>query len=185
MQRMRIPTYPILKSRWTALVLVFGLSAVILLWALGYGRAAAWGLVVIPAAIVIGLLRPDATLRSFEGWDRLARHARRAARLWLTGLVFASIGTIGLLGSRLRLARPATVDSGWFPKRALPEGSYSGDADVSYGSGAPSWWVRRYVEWAWRSGNAWSWSLLPALILLKMVEGESRGSLGGDVYTLY
>ena len=70
-------------------------------------------------------------------------------------------------------------------KSKLPAGSYAGDSDIDQKHGAATGWTRRYGEWAWRSGNAWAWSLIPLLALLKGVEGESAGSLGGNVYTLY
>ena len=185
MQRMRVPTDPVLKSRWTALVIVFGLAAVIVLWVLGYRKATAWSLFILLTSVAIGLLRPDLTLWLFDAWDSLALKARRGARLWLTGVVFVSIGAVGLLGSRLQRKRPTRTESGWYPKKRLPDGSHTGEADTSHLTGTRSGWVRRYAVWAWHSGNVWSWSLLPSLMLLKVVEGESQGSLGGDVYTLY
>ena len=133
---------------------------------------------------VIGLLSPGISIRPFRFWDRLARKARRAARLWLSGVVFLMLTLIGLLGARLPLDRPIPAESGWIP-RDSSSGRRSGYPDSSGTAGGATTWIRRFASWAWHSGNIWACSLLPVLALLKAVEGESRGSLGGNVYTLY
>jgi hypothetical protein len=92
---------------------------------------------------------------------------------------------VGRLGARLSLNGPKPSASAWVPKRGLPNESYAGDSDFAQACGPEAGWARRLAGWAWRSGNAWAWSLIPPLALLKGVEGESRGSLGGNVYTLY
>ena len=185
MQPFRVPTRSLLRSFW----LVFSAGAALLgaavLWWLAGPPEAGWGLAIFAVLSPIGWWNPALAARPYEGWKRLARKARRAARVWLTGVVFLILTIVGRLGARLPLSGPTPPASGWVPKKKLPDRSYAGDSDIAQASGPGVGWARRLAEWAWRSGNAWAWSLIPLLALLKGVEGESRGSLGGNVYTLY
>ena len=184
MQPLRVPTRPFLRSFW----LVLSLGAAIVVWVgltvFRVPHAPLIGIVAFPAFAVLGLLSPDLAIRPFRSWDRLARKVRRSARLWLSGVVFLMLTLLGLAGARLPMKRPDSAESGWI-SRTPSSGRRSGYPDSSGTAGGGSTWIRKFASWAWQSGNAWAWSLLPLLGLLKAVEGESRGSLGGNVYTLY
>jgi hypothetical protein len=185
MQPFRVPTRSLLRSFWLVFSAGTALLAAAVLWWLAGPREAGWGLAMFAVLSTIGWWEPALAMRPYASWKRLARKARRAARLWLTAVVFLILTVVGRLGARLPLSGPTPPASGWVPKRKLPHGSYAGDSDIALASGPGVGWARRLAEWAWRSGNAWAWSLIPLLALLKGVEGESRGSLGGNVYTLY
>lgn len=161
------------------------LLAAAVAWAVVDPPQAAWALALLAVLATLGWRNPALALRPYEGWKRLARKARRAARLWLTGVCFLVLAIVGRLGARLPLHAPAPPVSAWMPKKPLPPGSYAGDSDLAEMGDPAAGWARRLGGWAWRSGNVWAWSLIPLLALLKGVEGESRGSLGGNVYTLY
>jgi len=181
----RVPTRPLLKSFWLAASVTAGVLIAAALWWFDVHRAVLWGAAAFAVFSAIGLTWPGIALRPYETWKRLARKARRAARLWLTGVVFVILTVVGWLGGRLSLRSPVPPQSGWIRKSNLPESDHAGDAGLALTADATAGWSRRFGEWALRSGNAWAWSLIPLLALLKGVEGEDRGSLGGNVYTLY
>lgn len=181
----RVPTRSLLVSFWLTLTVTAAVLVGITLWALDVAGAALWALGAGAGSAAIGFARPSLARRPYEVWKKVSRLGRRAARLWLTGVIFLVVTIVGWLGGRVALKGPEPRRSGWIPKTKLPPGSYAGDSDIAQKHGAATGWTRRYAEWAWRSGNGWAWSLIPLLALLKGVEGESAGSLGGNVYTLY
>jgi hypothetical protein len=170
-------------SFWLSAGLTLGVAAAAVLAVFGGLVTAVWGLALGLVIAAVGwsprLARPP-----YEAWTRLSKKARRAVRLWLTGVVFMVLTAVGWLGDRL-YREPGREASGWGPKAPLVPESYAGDSPLPQKAGAEAGWVRRLGEWSWRSGHVWVWSLIPLLALLKGVEGESRGSLGGNVYTLY
>ncbi len=166
------PTRPALASFWLVASAATGVALALALWILRAPHPVTWGVL---AAAISGI----------PGWNRLSRIARRAARVWLTGIAFMIITVVGRSGGRLAWRAPDTRVSGWTPKRPLPAGSQRTTSDISGASGSDSGWIRDFAAWAMRSGNAWAWSLVPVLALLKLVEGKPTRSLGGNVYTLY
>jgi len=184
MKPLRIPTRPHLKSFWIVLSLLLALGTAALLWAFRVPYAVSLGVAIFAGSSMVGLRYPGVALRPNELWDRLSRRARRAARLWLSGVAFLILWLVGLLGARLPQNQPVPPESGWI-KRTPSAGNGSEHPRLIRADGQATAWVRRFAAWAWRSGNVWAWSLITILALLKGVEGESRGSLGGNVYTLY
>jgi hypothetical protein len=157
----------------------------LVLWGLQVAYPAIWGFLATLAVSAPGLLHPSLVRRPYGAWGRLSRTARRAARLWLTGVAFLIITIVGRSGARMAWTTTLPGTSGWTPKRPLPPGSHRTTSDVAGAPGSDDGWVRSLAGWAGRSGNAWAWSLIPALALLKVVEGKPTRSLGGNVYTLY
>lgn len=184
MQPIRVPTRPFLRSFWLVLTLSAAIVVSVALTAFRVPHAIPMGIGFFAVSSVLGLLSPGIAIRPFRSWDRLARKARRAVRLWLSGEVFLMLMLIGLLGARLPLNRPSPAESGWIP-RTSTSGRRKDYPHCIKAAGGGTAWIRRFASWAWHSGNIWACSLLPVLALLKAVEGESRGSLGGNVYTLY
>ena len=181
----RVPTRSLLQSFWLAVSLTAAALLCTTLWALGLPGIALWVSVAGVGFAAGGFSRPGLARRPYEAWKRMAHLARRAARVWLTGIVFLVVTMVGWFGGRVAWKGPEPKRSGWIPKSTLPVGSYDGDSDIDQKNDAGTGWTRRFGEWAWRSENAWAWCLIPLLALLKGVEGESAGSLGGNVYTLY
>ncbi len=181
----RVPTRSLLQSFWLAVSVTAVILVGVALWVLDVRGAALWAIAAGVGSAAIGFVRPGLARRPYETWKRMSRLGRRVARLWLTGVVFLVVTVVGWLGGRIVWKRPEPTRSGWTPKSKLPMGSYGGDSDIEQTGSSATGWTRRFGEWAWRSENAWAWSLIPLLALLKGVEGESAGSLGGNVYTLY
>jgi len=144
----------------------------------------AWGVLTAALVAIPGLARPALVRRPYEAWNRLTRAVRRAARLWLTGAAFLVVLVVSRGGTRLAWTAPREGESGWMPKRQLEAGSHRFTTDFSNAAAGDSGF-RSLAGWARRSGNVWAWSLVPLLSLLRIVEGRSAGSLGGNVYTLY
>jgi hypothetical protein len=179
------PTRPALASFWLVASAAAGVALALALWILRIPHPVTWAVLAAAISGIPGFLHPPIVRRPYDAWNRLSRIARRAARIWLTGIAFLIITVVGRSGGRLAWRAPETRASGWTPKRPLPAGSHRTTSDISGTSGSGSGWIREFTAWAMRSGNAWAWSLVPVLALLKMVEGKSTRSLGGNVYTLY
>ena len=184
MSQFHVPTRPQLKSFWIVLSLLSALGAAALLWAARVPYAVVLGVAIFAGSSVVGLRSPGIALRPNQLWDRLSRKAGRAARLWLSGVAFLILWIVGLLGARLPTDRTKMAGSGWIERTQLAR-SEDAHPRLIRGDEQAGAWVRRLATWAWRSGNVWAWSLIPVLVLLRGAEGESRGSLGGNVYTLY
>lgn len=179
------PTRVALASFWLVASAAAGVALALALWILRVPHPVTWGVLAAAISGIPGFLYPPLVMRPYEAWNRLSRIARRAARLWLTGIAFMIITVVGRSGGRLAWRAPDMDASGWTPKRPLPAGSQRTTSDISGTSGSDSGWIRDFAAWATRSGNAWAWSLVPVLALLKLVEGKPTRSLGGNVYTLY
>ena len=179
------PTRPALVSFWLASSALAGTTVALVTWILDVPQPMAWGVLAAGSVGLPGVLWPSLVRRPYENWNRLARIARRAARLWLTGVAFLIIALVARSGARVAWSAPGSGASGWTPKRPPSPGSHRTTSDVSGAPGSGSGWLRAFAGWARRSGNTWAWSLLPALTLLEVVEGTSTRSLGGNVYTLY
>lgn len=178
------PTRPALASFWIVSSLGLGFVLSFSLWVLQIPHALMWAWLAAAAACVPGALHPSLVRRPYDAWNRLSRTARRAARLWLSGVAFLIITVVGRSGTRLPWSEPASGASGWTAKRPLPVGSHRTTADVSKGADSDGW-IGSLVRWGHSSANGWVWSLIPVLALLKVVEGKPARSLGGNVYTLY
>lgn len=179
------PTRPALASFWIVSSMAAGSAVVLVTWILLIRYPVVWGLVAGSILCLPGILRPALVGRPYEAWNRLSRLARRAARMWITGVAFLIIAVVGRSGGRMAWNATGDGASGWTPKRPLPPGSHRATSDVAVAPGVERGWIHALASWAGRSGNVWAWSLVPALVLLKAVERQPSGSLGGNVYTLY
>jgi len=178
-------TRPALVSFWLVASVGAGVVFALALWILQVPHPAMWGVLLATTACLPGLLRLALVKRLYDGWNYLSRFARRLARLWLTGVAFLILAVVGRFGTRLAWSAPETGASGWTPKRPPSPGSHRTTSDISDAPESAAGWVHTLARWAGRSGNAWAWSLLPVLALLRAVEGKPTRSLGGNVYTLY
>jgi hypothetical protein len=179
------PTQPALASFWLVASASAGVSLALALWILQVPHPVTWGVLAVAICGIPGLLQPALVKRPYQAWNRLSGTARRAARIWLTGVAFLIISVVGRSGTRLAWRAPEASASGWTPKRPLPEGNQRSTSDIPSARESDRGWIRDFAAWARRSGNVWAWSLVPVLALLKVVEGKPTRSLGGNVYTLY
>ena len=184
MTPLHVPTRPELKSFWFALSSCLALLVAAALWAFRVPYAAAAGVAIFSGSFVLGIRSPALAMRPQAAWSRLSRKARQAARLWLSGVAFLMLWIVGLPGARLSMHQPVLGGSGWIDRASSSKAERAERPLIGRDERATAWF-RRLAAWAWRSGNAWTWCLVPILALLKAVEGETQGSLGGNVYTLY
>ncbi len=142
------------------------------------------GFVLWPAygaasGIVLGIwawTRPGSVEKPLHLWNRLAGFMLRGARLLTTGICFAIISVAGRAGSRLCWSPDAADASGWEPRPLC---------QMTGGSPSTIGWIRAFVTWTWRSGNVWAGSLLPFLVLLRVLRTQQAGSLDDRIYTLF
>lgn len=179
------PTQPLLIGFWTVLSVMIGLAVVAILWTAGAPAAPLWGLALAVVLASLVWWRPALARRPYRVWDQAAGLVGRVARRWFTGVCFLILGVVSRAGSRLAGSEPAPNASGWAPKRQSGPGSYGSTSDRAHVAGADPGGLRSLAAWARGSGELWVWALLPFLFLLGALEGEDRGSLGGNVYTLY
>lgn len=161
--------------------------------AVGCG-AATWGLASLlrlPFAPILGLVPLAAFLavpfaneriarRIYGAWNR--RVAERIGRITnaviLRICLFIVFAAVGRGGSRFRLQ----VDSNaslWSSKRKVNDVINLMPAQAATG------WIRPYIGWAWRSGNAWAVVLIPFFCLLRMTSTEQQRAAEGNIYTLF
>jgi hypothetical protein len=145
------------------------------------------GMVFALLMAVPGSLRPRIASRPYRLWNLLARRFVRLARFWVTGVCFYIICTsVGLTGSRARLAQPAANETLWVARTASTP-----TTDVHHHNGAPpefaqKGWIRAYFTWAQQSGNLWALCLLPFLIILSALENDqAQNPVAANVYTLF
>ena len=172
-------TRSLLRSFWLVWCGLFGLAAALLLWRRGPAAGLA-GLLLGAAVALPGWWWPRLAATPYAAWSRLSDLVARGTRLWITAVCFGILAIVGRAGARFAWAPPAAGTSGWRPRPPERPGVGAG------GVGPPAkGWVRELVGWGWESRQAWVWALVPFLLLLSAVQGGPKGSLGGDVYTLY
>lgn len=133
-----------------------------------------------------GLLWPQATSTLYKAWNRLARYFDTSARLALSGISFYVIlVAVGKMGGSLKLAPTQPRESGWVPRDTLAPDRYLSQDDVSGNVNFNRSWIRQYISWAVKSGNFWTISLLPFLILLAALDTDTKIGVSSETYTLY
>ena len=142
----------------------------------------------VPALVLAfpTLFCPHTLSRLYDVWNRMALLFNRVARLWLTGICFYIVlATVGLTGSRLRLAHPTASESLWVPRKTVPPATYKSQWVSIEKNGWRKGWIRSFVFWAFHSGNLWAAFVLPFLILLCLLEGDEESSAPTRIYTLF
>jgi hypothetical protein len=175
----------VLYSFWLVISLIVGSG----LWAVA-------SLIRLPFAGIVGLLAGSAcaalvvvdqtlTRRLYHAWDRRIAHpcARLASELLMRVCFFIIFVATRTMGSRLRLRE--NRNSAWKARSSLPNQAYlRPDAHDGHAL-AQSGWLRSYVSWAFRTGNAWTLALLPFLCLLRLLSGKQEKALEANIYTLF
>jgi hypothetical protein len=163
---------------------------------LGTGLWLVVRLLHVPFSLTIGLIGgascgllvfadQEFVRRFYRAWNRklvrpFADLASRAAMGICFFIIFLATGSAG---SRLRLRGYAATT--WQFRSSLPGHAYElpfaspGELSARVG------WIRSYLHWAIRSGNAWSISLIPFLCFLRLLSGEKEKALEANIYTLF
>jgi hypothetical protein len=173
----------VLRSFWASISIGAGVSTASFAFGLGWPAPLAWG---VAAAAIVGTLvfSHEHVVRRLHGaWNnRVVRPvARWCVRYLLRLCFFVVFVAAGRAGSRMILASGGP--GGWTPRQLVADReAFSRDLA---GSAAPGGWMRSYVRWAARSGNAWSISLVPFLLLIRLLAAEQESVATPGIYTLF
>jgi hypothetical protein len=175
----------VLRSFWIVISLILGTG----LWLAGRWFQApfplAIGLIAATACGLLVFMNQEFVRRLYHAWNRrIIRPFANVASRALMGICFFVIFVAtGRTGSRFRLGGHAVTT--WERRSSLPDEAY-GLPYVS-GEGLPSGtgWIRGYLLWAIRSGNAWSITLLPFLWFLRLLSYEEKKPFAANIYTLF
>jgi hypothetical protein len=174
-----------LRSFWLVCTVILAGGILLIAWRLNIFFSIVVAVIAGAAFNSIVAVREPFARRVYHAWNRrLVRPLAKAAASLVLGVCFVIIFVAtGALGSRLGLSRHAL--STWERRTSLPFNAYKlpfasqGEIDVNTG------WIRRYVHWAYRSGNAWAMSLIPFLWLLRLLSTEDRERMQANIYTLF
>jgi hypothetical protein len=175
--RQWVRAFWLVAALWSGLVVGIALPG-------GWGNRAALAAV---AAVLIGAI-PVARYREARIIYRLSARAlrlyARVARFVMLALCYGIVFvTVGAAGSTLRLRRPAAGDSLWEAGQTLPADAYpSQHGAASPGSRRRS---RAILAWATSSGNAWTLTLVPFLLLVTALDTEDEAPYPVGIYTLF
>jgi hypothetical protein len=164
-----------LRSFWASIAVGTAICAALFAYALGWRVPLAWG---IAGMVVVGsfaFTQEQLARRLYNAWNnRLVLPVSEwCARYVMRLCFFVVFVAAGRAGSAIT-SSPAAGVTGWEPR---------GPAGVSLA--LRGGWIRAYATWAVRSGNAWSLSLLPFLLLLRVLAVERDSAAAVNIYTLF
>lgn len=124
--------------------------------------------------------------RVYAGWNRrLVRPIGVAlARVVMWTCFFIIFVAVGRAGSRMSLAAAAGAST-WTPRTSLPPDAYRALSAHASSHGASGAWISDYLRWATETGNLWSASLLPFLIVLRLLPRDEEKAAPANLYTLF
>ena len=143
-------------------------------------------LFVAALSAVIGIRFPNVVKRGYAFWRSLGRFYVRLARIWSIGVCFYVI--LGITGSTRRnlfLSRPPKGFSMWAPWITPEAALYSKPIETARRSRVNTYWLTSYLAWAKNPRHLWAVSLLPFVLLLRLVEGGEKREFPSNIYTLY
>jgi hypothetical protein len=151
---------------------------------LGEARWMSAGLVVFVALGTFLFLWEPGAWRLYHGWNRwLVRpYTAWAGQVVMRLCYFIIFAAVGRAGSRLPLAQGHAGGSGWSDRQSLPASAYRVPGP---GFSNRLEWIRGYLAWSFRSGNAWSAALLPFITVLWMCSGGQEEKPEANIYTLF
>lgn len=175
----------LLQSFWLAVSMLFGCLCWFFGWCLQMPFPWMAGLAGGIALALLVWAKQEFVRRCYGAWNRrlvrpFAELASRAVLAICFFIVFVGTGRLGA-----RLQRGAETATTW-EHRVSSDGktfdrSFAGMAQP----GASAGWIRSYVQWAIRSGNVWSITLIPFLLLLRLFRNEEQKGAEGNIYTLF
>jgi hypothetical protein len=175
----------ILRSFWLVISLIFGAGFWLVGWWFQVPLSLAIGLISGTACGLLVFLNQEFVRRLYRAWNQRLVHpfANLASRTVMGICFFIIFVATGRAGARVRLRKDGVTT--WERRNSLSSDAYEFPF-VREGrlAGRPGW-IRAYLNWAVRSGNAWSISLLPFLWFLRLLSGEEEKALEANIYTLF
>lgn len=174
-----------LRSFWLICAGVLAGAVLALGWRFNIFFTISLGVIMATAFYAIVLAREPFARRLYHAWNRRLVHPLTSTAAYIVmGICFFIIFAItGRLGSRFY--RKGNADTTWTPRDALPSDAYLLPFASQGELLRKARWIRGYIHWATRSGNAWALSLIPFLWLLRLLSSEERERTEGNIYTLF
>ncbi len=137
-------------------------------------------------AALIGCRYPSVMKSVYDLWRALTRFYIRLSRLWSIGVCFYVIlGITGSTRANLLLQRPPKTSSLWAIWKTPEAELYAKPTAISKTQNQNGYWLTSFLDWAKHPSHVWAYSLLPFVILLRIVEGEQQKQFPTNIYTLY
>ena len=176
------------RSFWCTVTTLFTLSCLTLAWWWQVSGLIAVGLGVSVAFAMVAVMREDVMWRVYRAWNsRLAVPiARVIARMVMRICFIAAFVAVGRAGSRFDQPPAARSSSSlWTSRRTLAREEYYAPFAAASRGGASSGWISDYVAWAGHTQNRWALSLLPFLMVLRLVRTQDDHASQANIYTLF
>jgi hypothetical protein len=174
-----------LRGFWIVISLIFGAGLWLAGWLFEVPFSLTLGLIAGTACGLLVFVKPEFVRRLYKAWNRriIRPYANAASRTVMNICFFIIFVAVGKTGSRFRPGGRGVTS--WERRSSLPAEAY-GLPYVARGEGsAETGWIRGYISWAIRSGNAWSISLLPFLWFLRLLSNRAEKALEANIYTLF
>lgn len=182
------PDRTFLLCFWLSLVISAGLLFLIIFAYLDASLWFFWGFTLIFIFFLIGgYLLPNIILFAYEAWRNAASLFVRLSRLWLIGVCFyIALIFMGRTDSFLNLKRPSTKTSMWFPWIIPGTDMYSTNPiGISPINPYRRHWVYTFITWAKKPRHLWAFSLLPFILLFRVLQIGQKSDFPTSIYTLY
>jgi hypothetical protein len=174
-----------LRSFWIILSLIFGAAVWLVGWWFEVPFALTLALIAATACGLLVFVKQEFVRRLYQAWNRriIRPYSNFASRTVMRLCFLIIFVAVGKTVSRFR-PRGHTVTS-WERRISLPAEAYELPYVARGEACADRGWIRGYLSWAIRSGNAWSISLLPFLWFLRLLSEREERALEANIYTLF
>ena len=180
----RRPSHDDLTAFAFAVALIAGLLAGLLALAGGTGAAGsvAGALLTVVLMAGWGYRYPTVFSLTYRKWNGLARRFAALSQRFTMAVAFQLVFTpVSLAGARFTKSSRG-AHSGWddksTPRLSEQTGYVAPAVDVES-------WHARHRRWSRGRPSRWSLFMLPFLVLLDSLEGQTPVSTAEDIYTLY
>jgi hypothetical protein len=175
----------VLRSFWVVISLTCGAAAWLVGWLVRLPYALSLAVLLAVALSLLVFWNELFVRRLYHAWNNriIAPIARAVGEIIMRLCLFLIFAATGRLGSRLRIEPHAS--SIWENRSSLPPNAYVLPFPAVGGSNGVRGWIHEYVRWATQSRNIWALSLIPFLVLLKVLVREERPLVEGSIYTLF
>ena len=148
----------------------------------------AWPIVVgTAAAAVTGLVavvREDVMWAVYRAWNgRLVRPFASASSTAVLAICYSVV----VLAAKARTRHGTVIErqESWVSRCTVPSDTYRALFAGVRTDAASGGWVRNYIRWAMRTRNLWATSLLPFLVILKLLAEDEPQAADANIYTLF
>lgn len=135
-------------------------------------------------AAYVALAREDLPWRVYRAWNRRIVRPFASAS---SAVVLAICYSVVVIAARVPARQDAITEprSSWVSRRSLPIDAYHALFADARADAVSTRWIRNYVRWAGRTNNLWATSLLPFLVLLKLLSDDEPQAPHANIYTLF